>query len=34
MRSVRPAGWNHQLSEREQTIEDLKFNNYTEGDVP
>ena len=32
--AVGKAGWNHQLSEREQSIEDLKFNNYTEGDVP
>src|SRR3981081_4588541 len=29
MRSaVGKAGWNKQLAEREQTIEDLKFNNY------
>ncbi len=26
--AVGKAGWNQQLSEREQTIEDLKFNNY------
>src|SRR5882757_10565964 len=31
--AVGKAGWNHQLSEREQSNEDLKFNNYTEGDV-
>ena len=26
--AVGKAGWNKQLAEREQTIEDLKFNNY------
>src|SRR3954449_5424683 len=26
--AVGKAGWNKQLSDREQTIEDLKFNNY------
>ena len=26
--AVGKAGWNKQLSEREQTVEDLKFNNY------
>src|ERR1700761_5597228 len=27
-KAVGKAGWNKQLSEHEQTIEDLKFNNY------
>ena len=27
-KAVGKAGWNKQLADREQTIEDLKFNNY------
>ena len=32
-KAVGKAGWNKQLSDHEQTIEDLKFNNY-KSDVP